>query len=1227
MMLSFAGTVLHDFQAEPLRVDDAADTIRQTALFQFSFDPASDSDPPLDASGWNVGESVTLWYDPAAPVVPMDTATLLLPPATHITRVEISYSDEGWVLDPTLVPIAPVPANLSTDRISVEVDGWTTERFERWQSFGYLTYISAGHRLGTVWASPVAYDAAQQKLVYHDSALLTITVEQVPWPDDDSVSPRATSSEDIAEVVVNPKMLATYSSGSLLSEPQSLRLPSLGSYEYVIVTGSALASSFQSLLNHKIGRGLTGQMVTTEYIGANYSGTETGDLADKIRQFVRDAHENWGTRWVLLGGDTEIIPHRGVRVSYSTYQDNALPTDLYYACLDGPWNSNGDSLWGELMDGAGGQDIDLAPDVHVGRAPVSNTAEAANFVAKALLYESTRHPNFKSALWLGEKIDDTPTWGSTSGIDIRNDSMPSDWTIVEYYDAPGYTWSKTSLINEINSGVTTPHLINSLGHSAATIDSRLQSADVRALVNSAPYFLYSQGCNAGAFDNNLSIAEEHVVNPYGAFGVVMNSRLGWYASGTSLAYSHYYAKEFWDAAFNEGKVSLADANDDSKMDNLFRVGDPTGIYRWIHFTLNLLGDPETPLQIGHLGEIHGSVWGDSDGDGTHDAGEPGLAGRSLFLDINGNGLHEEATTTMFTQNTPLATVQNSTVSSSLAVTGLNGLISDVNVVLSISHTYAADLDVVLISPRGTQVRLFNRVGGSGDHFTDTLLDDEASTYIGSGSAPFAGAYRPKKILASFDGEDPNGTWILQITDSLSSNTGTLNNWKLEFVTEEPLAVTDAMGNYTFGALPASTYEVRHLIESGEQHTNPTSGSQAVAVADGQIATDVDFGLLTGSSQVVGRHIFYNRSAFDGNDAGPSEQDDGAIPSAAEKQALLPGETATFANYTSYWRGINGIMVDIENLPLPSSLTAADFLFRVGNSGDLATWADAPPPASVTVRQGAGTGGSHRVTLIWPDNQIEKQWLQVTVLDTAHTGLAAGTTDVFYFGNAIGEAGDSLNDAKVNATDEIAARNNPALLGHATIDNRYDFNRDSKVDATDQIIARNNQTFVANALKLIAVPAPAPLGESLASGLAWETASAAPESASETTLAGEPLELLEPPLESTNAAEPEPAPTLVDRPPATRGAASASASSAARAAAVPNAAGSREALPEKADQRRQTRLLESAAIIPARPTAPELGQLALWMAAEESEGRISRSKLRKREVEAVDAYYSMLASNL
>jgi len=253
-------------------------------------------------------------------------------------------------------------------------------------------------------------------------------------------------------------------------------------------------------------------------------------------------------------------------------------------------------------------------------------------------------------------------------------------------------------------------------------------------------------------------------------------------------------------------------------------------------------------------------------------------------------------------------------------------------------------------------------------------------------------------------------------------------------------------------------------------------------------------VLDDAPAVVGRHVFYNNSAWDGNDPAPNAADDGAIaphpsildptdpiypngdPKPLGKEALLPGETATFRNYTSYSKGLNGIMVDVAGLP--GTPMQSDFVFRVGNTADPSTWADAPAPQSITARPGAGTDGSDRITLVWADDDpytpqrepgsTSKQWLQVTVLDTAATGLPA--PDVFYFGNAIGESGNSAQETNVDPNDEIGARNHPhSLLRPAPVEDAYDFDRDKKVDTNDEIIARNNSSSVFSRLVLLTAP--------------------------------------------------------------------------------------------------------------------------------------------------------------
>jgi hypothetical protein len=212
--------------------------------------------------------------------------------------------------------------------------------------------------------------------------------------------------------------------------------------------------------------------------------------------------------------------------------------------------------------------------------------------------------------------------------------------------------------------------------------------------------------------------------------------------------------------------------------------------------------------------------------------------------------------------------------------------------------------------------------------------------------------------------------------------------------------------------------------------------------------------------VIGRHLFYNNSAFDGGNAAANVLDNGAI--AADKQALLPGQRASFANYTGSPTGINGLMVDVAGLANAAGIGADDFIVRAGNTDNPATWAAAPAPA-VAVRGGAGLGSSDRITLTWPDNSIRNKWVQVTVKANADTGLTS--PDVFYFGNLGGDTGDSFTAAAVTATD--LSRTRAHLGATAQLGSTFDHRRDGRVNSADLAAVRNN---LFHSLRLITAPA-------------------------------------------------------------------------------------------------------------------------------------------------------------
>ena len=146
---------------------------------------------------------------------------------------------------------------------------------------------------------------------------------------------------------------------------------------------------FQRLAAWKTLKGVPGNVVLVSWINANYTGY---DLQEKIRNFIIDAHATWGTDYILLGGQGDyntagqnIVPTRMA----NTGSEGDEPCDLYYECLDGTWDANGNHVYGEIADNP-----DLYPDVYVGRAPVYNVAMAQNFVYKVITYEQNPPANY-----------------------------------------------------------------------------------------------------------------------------------------------------------------------------------------------------------------------------------------------------------------------------------------------------------------------------------------------------------------------------------------------------------------------------------------------------------------------------------------------------------------------------------------------------------------------------------------------------------------------------------------------------------------------------------------------------------------------------------------------------------------------------------------------------------------------------------------------------------------
>jgi len=448
-----------------------------------------------------------------------------------------------------------------------------------------------GYRVLILRLYPVQYVPISGELRYCQR--LSVTVSLADAPGADLFRGLDRDRQAVMQQVDNPQVAARYTSVGMVTDDADL----------LIITDSALERSFTGLKEYHDGHDVQTVIATLD---------DTGETPEDIRDYIRQAYLDRGISYVLLGGDVDVVPDRQLWVEgmdenvtrYTTY----LPADHYYGCLDGPYDGDGDGRWGEPTDGENGGDVDLMAEVYVGRAPVGDADEARMFVDKTIGYLSAEPSDvFKSMTMVGERLGDygIATWGGTyvdqhigtcSDDGYTTEGIPEDvFTLDKLYDRDwsGNRWSKEELLQRINDGT---HVVNHLGHSSYTYNMRMTPEDIEQFSNTAPCFMYSQGCMAGGFDQEDCMAEHFTVKTeHGAFAAIMNARYGWFWSYSTDGDSQRYQRQFWDAVFGEGITVLGRANQDSKEDNLHLID--RSCMRWTYYGLNLFGDPSVALRI------------------------------------------------------------------------------------------------------------------------------------------------------------------------------------------------------------------------------------------------------------------------------------------------------------------------------------------------------------------------------------------------------------------------------------------------------------------------------------------------------------------------------------------------------------------------------------------------------------------------------------------------------
>ncbi len=347
--------------------------------------------------------------------------------------------------------------------------------------------------------------------------------------------------------------------------------------DMMVITSSGLAGGFVPFAGWKTRNGIKTVIVTTDSIYAAYPGR---DNQEKIRNCVIDYWQNHGLKWLLVGGDEPVVPVRLGRIICEGSTGN-IATDLYYADLQGSWDSNHNNLFGEM-----GDSMDLFYDIFVGRAPVDNASDIANFISKCTTYVNDPDPAYLKSLLFGSTMLFNPFHGRVINR-IIGELFPG-WRQVHLEDPPSGAFR-----DSMSAGCQLGHVA---AHGSQSSFSVMTSSQVPGLSNGYRKlnFLNSIACNSGWFDGYDCIAEELFnCSSGGCVANMFNSRYG-YGYPPGFGPSEMLDLEFYRFLVNGDEYRFGTLAAMCK-DHFQSLAMGQEVWRWCVYELNLFGDPSLPI--------------------------------------------------------------------------------------------------------------------------------------------------------------------------------------------------------------------------------------------------------------------------------------------------------------------------------------------------------------------------------------------------------------------------------------------------------------------------------------------------------------------------------------------------------------------------------------------------------------------------------------------------------
>ncbi len=527
--------------------------------------------------------------EPGTPWLPVKFVQIAIPAELEVEKVQIT-SFEYQQLAGTykiypaqpLCPISSMPGKEEAQFIPPDPSIYSRSneypgKLAEVTNNGFL----GGYHIAGVALYPLQYVPAEGKLMLYtriEFKLIFKPSSHSPAPvNKRSLSTAEFYADRVRNLVINPEAIQLGAKGPV-SQGQEV--------DYLIITESSFIPAYDQLAEWKTLKGISTQIKEIPWVLSNYDGL---DDQEKIRNCIRDYYSNYGTKWVLLGADSSAMPPRVVQMSGSF-----IASDLYFSDLDSNWDANGNQLYGEYED-----EVDLYPDVYVGRAPSNDLSQAQTLVSKCLVYEINPPMDFQTRILYAAEL----LWAATDEAEckefIDSIAVPDHFQVTRLYESyHNLCWMTFN--DALNAG---QNIINHAGHGShdgfsINPDFWTNSAMDNLINGPRSSLFYSQGCHTANFRKDC-VGEHFLANPNGGgFAYCGNTHYGWACPGYPLAGpGPNFDIHFFRSLFLYRNYLIGKTFGDSKLPFIPVSQTPGSFkyYRWTEFSLVLLGEPTMEL--------------------------------------------------------------------------------------------------------------------------------------------------------------------------------------------------------------------------------------------------------------------------------------------------------------------------------------------------------------------------------------------------------------------------------------------------------------------------------------------------------------------------------------------------------------------------------------------------------------------------------------------------------